>query len=169
MAIGVEAGAGAEGSGKPRVGTTFIKETPTYQGSTYHNTRAFIIGLSMLSEPIPMKEILENPSFHWIYYIIAIGGFHWALYYSVSLLLGILLGPLLFYFIATGYFIGMPIIVIGDFIGMPIILYHCCWVFHWDAYYSISLLLGISLGCLLFYIIAAGYFIGMPIILYHCF
>jgi len=30
-----------------RVGTTFIKETPTYQGSTYHNTKAFYNRFSM--------------------------------------------------------------------------------------------------------------------------
>jgi len=126
----------------------------------------------MLSEPIPMKEILENPSFHWIYYIIAIGEFHWALYYSVSLLLGISLESLLFYFIATGYFIRIPIILYYCYRGFHWNAYYSislCWVFHWDPYYSISLLLGISLGSLLFYIIAAGYFIGFPIILYHCF
>jgi len=105
-----------------------------------------------------------------LYYFI-VRGFHWGAYHSISLLLDISLGCLSFYIIATGYFIGMPIILYHCWVGVSLgsLFYHfiargfhwCLfyyiiagWVFHWDAYSIISLL--------------GGYFIGVLIILYHC-
>ena len=40
-----------------RVATTFIIETPTYQGITYHNTRCFYEGSFNAIWPMSMKEI----------------------------------------------------------------------------------------------------------------